>query len=615
MNVLKTNSVTLLFICFFNNVFAQSFVQLKSPDKQNEITFSFEAGGMFYSTSYKKQRIINRSLFSVELKEGVWGNGGVKQVSKKKQLVDETYQLPFGKQSVYTNNYKGLDVVLKNNKGEQAILQMRAYNDGTAFRFLLYRKGLIEVHNEHTQFNTGPDKLLYVQKWDKAYEGFYDPRKLDTIANEQILLFPALLKAGGNTWCLITEAANQDHYPGTQLKKDIQLPAALKTIFPQSTFTVSDSLITPWRTFITGSLATVTESSIVDNLNPPSQIDDMSWITPGVAVFPWWADHFASSNEDVLKKYVDMAAEMKWEWIEFDVALVGTDFHTSRLWETTDWIAGFVQYAHSKNIKVYGWDELKALNTPEKRAYLFGRYKQLGIDGIKIDFLDSDELEVMRFRKEAVADAVKYKMMVSFHGETMPRGLRRTFPNLLTHEGVRGAEYYTFPGYPAPNAVHNTTLPFTRNVVGSMDYTPSTFSAKLKTTSYAHELALPFVFESGWTVMADAPEEYLNSPAKPILQKLEAAWDETKLLEGYPGEYVVMARRKGEEWFIAAINANTERTIKMDIGKMGNILSSIAVYTDGSAPDKLKVEQMKPVNGVVEILLKPNGGFVFSFKK
>ena len=613
MIVLKTNSVTLLFICFFNNPFTQTSVQLKSPDKQNEIRFSFEDSGMFYSTSYKKQKIIDRSLFSVELKEGVWGNGGIKQVSEKKQFVNETYQLPFGKQSEYINKYNGLDVVLKNNKGEKAILQMRAYNDGTAFRFLLYRKGLIEVYNEHTQFNIGPNKLLFVQKWDKAYEGFYDPRKLDTLGNEQILLFPALLKAGDNTWCLITEAANQDHYPGTQLKKDIQLPAALKTILPQSTFTVSDSLVTPWRTFITGSLATVTESSLVDNLNPPSQIDDMSWITPGVAVFPWWADHFASSNEDVLKEYVDMAAEMKWEWIEFDVALVGTDFHTSRLWETTDWIAGFVQYAHSKNIKVYGWDELKALNTPEKRAYIFGKYRQLGIDGIKIDFLDSDELEVMRFRKEAVADAVKYKMMVSFHGETMPRGLRRTFPNLLTHEGVRGAEYYTFPGYPAPNAVHNTTLPFTRNVVGSMDYTPSTFSAKLKATSYAHELALPFVFESGWTVMADAPEEYLNSPAKPILQKLEAAWDETKLLEGYPGEYVVMARRKGEEWFIAAINANTERTIKIDIGKMGNMLSSIEVYTDGSTPDKLKVEQMKPVNGVVEILLKHNGGFVFSF--
>lgn len=615
MIVLKKHTVTLLFICFFHSAFTQTPVQLKSPDKQNEITFSFEAGGMFYSTCYKKQTIIHRSLFSIELNDGVWGKGGVKQVSKKLQRVNETYQLPFGKQSVYVNNYNSLAVILKNDQGEQGILQMRAYNDGTAFRFLLYRKGLIEVHNEHTQFNTGEGKLLYVQKWDKAYEGFYDARKLDTLQAEQVLLFPALLKADSNTWCLVTEAANQDIYPGIQLKKDAQLPAALKTILPQSGFTVADSLVTPWRTFITGSLATVTESSIVDNLNPPSQIEDMSWITPGVAVFPWWADHFASSNEAVLKKYVDMAAEMKWEWIEFDVALVGTDFHTSKLWETTDWIAGFVQYAHSKNIKVYGWDELKALNTPEKRAYLFGRYKQLGIDGIKIDFLDSDELEVMRFRKEAVADAVKYKMMVSFHGETMPRGLRRTFPNLITHEAVRGAEYYTFPGNPAPNAVHNTTLPFTRNVVGSMDYTPATFSAKLKTTSYAHELALPFIFESGWTVMADAPEEYLNSPAKPILQKLQAAWDETKLLDGYPGEYVVMARRKGDEWFVAAINANTERTVQIDIAKMGNILSSLEVYTDGSTPDKLKVEQMKPINGVVKILLKPNGGFVFTFER
>jgi alpha-glucosidase len=590
---------------------AQKSVRLQSPDKKNVITFSIEPTGLSYTIANGKKTIIERSEFSLELGDGNWIAAGLSKTSETKQAVNETYQLPFGKRSTYTNYYNGLKVELKSAKGESGRLEMRAYNDGLAFRFILTRPGDIQVHNEYTQFNVGANKTVYVQKWDKAYEGFYDQRTLDTLNNKQVLLFPALLKADEQTWCLITEATTMDFYPGVQLQKDEQFPNALKTILPQSSFTVRDSVVTPWRVFITGALSTVVESSLVDNLNPPSQIKDMSWIKPGVAVFPWWADHLASSNEEVLRKYVDAAAEMGWEWIEFDVALVGTDYHTSRLWESTPWIADFVKYAHSKNIKVYGWDELKALNTPAKRAYLYGKYRDLGIDGIKIDFLDSDKLEVMRFHKEALEDAAKYKLMVSFHGETLPRGLRRTWPNLITHEAVRGAEYYTFPGYPEPNPVHNTTLPFTRNVVGSMDYTPCTFSAKTRKTTYAHELALPFVFESGWIAMADSPEEYLKSPARLILEKLEAAWDETKLLAGYPGEFVVMARRKNNDWFIAAINAGTERKVDVDVKSLGINNAVIELYTDGKTQNDLSVEKMNVTNGKITLPLKVNGGFVF----
>lgn len=153
---------------------------------------------------------------------------------------------------------------------------------------------------------------------------------------------------------------------------------------------------------------------------------------------------------------------------------------------------------------------------------------------------------------------------------------------------------------------------FTRNVVGSMDYTPSTFSAKSRKTTYAHELALPFVFESGWMVMADAPEAYLKSPAKPILQKLEAAWDETKLLDGYPSEYVVMARRKGDAWFVAAINAGTERTVKVDLKKLGIRAVSVVIYTDGATGNDLTIQNLKLKNSIAELPLKANGGFVFT---
>lgn len=602
-----------LCVCLSAVAWPQNSLRLQSPNGQNEISFTFETEGIFYTTHHKAKIIIDRSQFSITLSDGVWTEG-VKMTGSKNSTVNETYQLPSGKRSVYHNQYNSLVIELENKKDEKGELQVRAYNDGTAFRFILKQNGAINVLNEQTQFNTGAQKTIFVQKWDKAYEGFYDARKLDTLNVKQVLLFPALVQEDEKNWCLITEAATYDQYPGVQLQKDEAQPAALKTILPQASFTVTDSVVTPWRVFITGDLATIVESSLVDNLNPPSKLNDLSWIKPGVAVFPWWADHLASSNETVLRSYVDAAAEMQWEWIEFDVALVGTDYHTSRLWESTDWIAGFVQYAHSKNIKVYGWDEWKALNTPEKRAHVYGLYKKLGIDGIKIDFLDSDTFDVMRFHREALEDAAKYSLLVSFHGETAPRGLRRTWPNLITHEAVRGAEYYTFPGYPEPNPTHNTTLPFTRNVIGPMDYTPCTFSAKTRKTTYAHELALPFVFESGWMVMADAPEQYLKSPAKPLLQQLEGAWNETKLLDGYPGAFVVMARRKGDTWFVAGINAGTGRNITLDLKKLGIKKTSVDVYTDGEA-ENLQIKKQAVSKGKITLPLHVNGGFVFTVKK
>lgn len=599
-------------LCFtFSFAFAEKKIKLSSPDKKNTISFEIDSSGIYYTITRIGKPIIERSSFSVQLSEGGWIENGLNISASEKQMIDVTYTLPFGKQSVYRNFYTELRLTLSNAQNQKAQLQLRAYNDGVAFRLIRHMQGTITVTNEITQFNIGAGKTLYIQKWDKAYEGFYDVRKMDTLKQEQVFLFPVLVKSNENDWCLITESSTYEQYPGTQLKKDVQLNTAFQTLLPQTSFNTYDSLVTPWRVFIIGSLADIVGSSLVNHLSPPSKIKDISWIKPGVAVFPWWADHLASSNEEVLRKYVDAAAAMGWEWIEFDVALVGTDYHTSRLWESTDWIADFIKYAHSKNIKVYGWDELKALNTTAKRDFLFSKYRALGIDGIKIDFLDSDKQEVMRFHLEALADAAKYHLMVSFHGETLPRGLQRTWPNLMTHEAVRGAEYYTFPGYPAPTPIHNTTLPFTRNVIGSMDYTPCTFSAAIKQTTNAHELALPFIFESGWTVMADSPESYLHSPARAILQKLEAAWDESCLLDGYPGKFTVMAKRKNNEWIIAGINAGESRTVILNLQKLG-IVSGIAnVYTDGVQSDKIVVQQKHINAGTIELIMQPNGGFVF----
>ncbi|KAA6351417.1 alpha-glucosidase [termite gut metagenome] len=523
--------------------------------------------------------------------------------------IDETYQLPVGKTKTYHNKCNEKRFAFQNVAGNTITIECRAYDDGVAFRYVIEKEGNIEIVSENTRFNIPGEATTWMMDYRPDYENFYHKRELKNLEKGPFA-YPALIQTS-NRWVLLTEA-NVFNHPGTHLQKT---DGQLEVTFPEDSFTVSKRYESPWRAFIIGDrLGTVVESVLVENLNPPSVIEDMSWIEPGIAVFPWWGNYLANSYIDTLKQYVDLAAEMNWKWIEFDVSLVGSPFRTSKEWETTTWLKDFTDYANGKGINVYGWDEINILKTKEGRDHVYGKYRELGIKGIKIDYIDSDKLYAMQFRDEALKDAIDYGLMVSFHGESVPHGQRRKYPHLMTCEAVRGAEYYTFQNNECPNPIHNCTLPFTRNVVGSMDYTPVTFTIREapRTTTYAHELALPFIFESGWVAMADRPEAYLQSPAKELLKKIRCTWDETRLLDGYPGEFVCMARRHGNEWHLAAINAGTERTlkVKLDFLKAGSY--TFKVYEDDpeSPIDNIKIREVTASAGQeLEFKLIQNGGF------
>jgi alpha-glucosidase len=525
------------------------------------------------------------------------------------RAIDETYQLPTGKTKIYHNKCNEKRFAFRNAAGNIIIIECRAYDDGVAFRYVIEKEGDITIVAEDTHFKIPDNATTWMMDYRADYEKFYLKRELASIGNE-LLSYPALFQTT-HQWILLTEA-NIFNHPGTQLRKTDG--GDLQVVLPEESFTVSNRYESPWRTFIIGSrLGTVGESVLVENLNPPSVTTEVSWIEPGVAVFPWWGNYMANSYIDTLKSYVDLAAEMHWKWIEFDVSLVGEPFHSSKKWETTPWLKEFTDYANGKGINVYGWDEINILKTKEGRDHVYGKYRDLGIKGIKIDYIDSDKLPAMQFRDVALKDAIDYGLMVSFHGETIPHGQRRKYPHLMSCEAVRGAEYYTFNSNECPNPVHNCTLPFTRNVVGSMDYTPVTFTIREapRTTTYAHELALPFIFESGWMVMADRPKAYLQSPAKELLQNIQSTWDETVFIDGFPGEFVCMARRHDNKWFLAAINAGTARTVhvKLDFLKEGTY--TFKLYEDAPvAPiHNIQIREITASSGQeIELTLIPNGG-------
>ena len=553
--------------------------------------------------------------------------GKLKQTKVDFTKIDEEYTLPTGKTSVYTNKANEMTVAYTNIDGNTLRLLVRAYNDGVAFRYAFDNRDTMTVKEECSTLVIPDKSNVWAMEYRSDSEGYYLKRSPLEMQNPLYVL-PALVETPKGQWLLVHEADVLGRSAATSLSGykgngKFELTTAYPELNQENQNDRQDRNFikafpkweTPWRMMMVGDTpGTIVESTMTENLNPPSVITDPSWIKPGVTVFPWWGNNFANGDEEALKKYIDMAQTMKWSVIEFDVSLIGSPDVAKDIWLTTPWIKDVIHYAHERGIAVYGWDERRNLNTPEKRAFIFGKYKELGFDGIKIDFVNSYAQDACDFREACLSDASRLKLMVSFHGEYTPRGERRTYPNLITQEGIKGSEYYLFADdNTIPTPQHNTTIPFTRNVIGPMDYTPTAYSMPRRITSYAHETALPFVFESGWVCMCDKPEFYLHSPALPVLQEIEASWDEIKYLAGYPGEYMVVARRKGQKWTIGALNAGTARKVTIPLDFLGGKYKSLLLCED----DKTDPHNQCIVHSVsieneksLTFEMAENGGFV-----
>ncbi len=529
-------------------------------------------------------------------------------LTEKNATVNEVYSVITGKKNIHQDQCNEKSLTFKNVLGTSADFIFRAYDDGIALRYHIHGSGQATIAAERTAFRLPAGSVAWLQKFTANYEAYYDCM-LSTKAKHGEFGFPALCQTPSNQWVLLTEAAVYGDYAGAHLLgclKDpaiflIQVPGRVRGNLPWST---------PWRVAIIGdSLAPIVESVIVENLNPPCEIEDISWIKPGVSTFPWWSDTSVNGKPERLRQFIDFAADMGWQWLEFDNALVGSTFESKQIWMTTDWVPDLIKYADSKGINVYGWDDWRNLDTPEKRAKILGLFNELGIRGIKVDFLNDDGQRRFKFRDDVILDCLRHKLMISFHGATIPRGQQRRWPHIMTWEGVIGSEYYQEWGKTPPTPQHNCTLPFTRNAVGPMDYTPLVFSATRKQTSNAHELALAVIFESGWQNIADKPESITASPAMSFLKNLPNTWDDIRFIDGYPAKFICLARRKAKDWFIAAINADTKRnlSIPLDFLKPGSY--SVKLYTDSNTGDITAKDFILDSARPLRITLAPNAGF------
>ena len=529
------------------------------------------------------------------------------------------YTMLSGKRSNCVNEYNEYRWPM----GEGQSMVLRVYNNGVAFRYeFTDLKGLFP--QEKTAYRIPEGTRRWMMQWGDGSEGLFpETTSYKTPAGSSFSGvwktpegwntrwgYPALLQPQDDVFVLISEANIERQQSASCLFNKGELYRVVPDDNPSK---VVGKWHTPWRVAIVGSLADVVESTLITDVSEPCQLQDTRWIQPGVVSWVYWAYNHGSNDYNIIRQYVDLAVALKLPYV-----LIDAEWDTMKDGYT---IEDAVRYANQQGVKPMIWYNSSVgwvdgaptpkyrLNKPEDREKEFAWCEEIGVAGVKIDFFSGENLRNMDFCLDLLESAARHHLLVNFHGATVPRGWQRTWPNLLSTEGVYGAEWYNNVGtFTTQAACHNATLPFTRNVIGPMDYTPCAFSDSQHPhiTTHAHELALTVLFESGLQHLADRPESFLAQPdeVKQFLSELPAAWDETRFVSGYPGKSVVLARRSGKTWYVAGINGTDEpQPLPLPMPFVKGM--QITLFADGEPWDISTLGQ-KPAS----IQCKPRGGFI-----
>jgi alpha-glucosidase len=633
---MKSKVITFFLIFVASSAFSQKAI-IQSPNEKISVSVFCEqnddTGNWYLQVNYSDNGKISEVIPKIDLGISRSDQDFLKELTflkaGKPQLINEQYTSLHGKRSQCSNTANELILYFENPAKAKLNLVVRAYNDGVVFRYEFPEKeGLFVVKDEFTSFNIPGDTRRWLEKWNPANEGLYSI--MDDDNTQQSWCYPALFNSSDNScWYLLHEADVDRNYCGSKLSNVIE-KSQYKITFPdqrdgngqgESQPTITLPWKSPWRVIIMGSLADIVESTLVDDVSKPSMVTNTDWIKPGIASWNYWSSNHGTKDYKIVCEFADLAAAMGWpytllDW-EWDAMGNGGNLDDA------------IKYIHSLGIKPLMWynsggphtgvtaTPRDRMLTHENRVEEFTKLKKMGVVGVKIDFFESEKQDMIDYYLDILEDAAEFEMMVYFHGCLVPRGWERTYPHLMTCEGVRGAEWYNNgPDLTTTAPEHNNILPYTRNVVGAMDYTPVTFtnSQFSHITSYGHELALSVVFESGLQHMADRPEGYyqLSDAARSFLKDVPNAWDDMKFIEGYPGRNIILARRKADVWYIGGIcNEFRDRTktISFDFLPEG-IKYKLTLIADGKHDKDFNTQYLVVDNSdSVDVKFLRRGGF------
>lgn len=646
----------LLIISIFLSVLAYSSpkdsYKISSPDGTINLAINIdkEIGWVLTKGS---AIVANSPSISMELEQrGVLGLNPIVRKSKMSsyegEVISELY-----KKNVISDVYNELRLTFKGDFN----LVFRMYDAGMAYRFETNVKKDITVLNEGSNFNFPHAKQAYVPyidlsiyRYQASYESVYDKQSFDDIYADSLIILPFLVENKNGTKVVITEADLED-YPGLYFTINTErngfcgehagyplseTPGGhnyLQSIVTKYADYIAKSKGTrsfPWRVFaVADDDFELLNNDLVYLLASPSRIADASWIKPGKVAWDWWndwnisgVDFEAGINTETYKYYVDFAAENGVDYVILDEGW-SESTNLMNIVPEID-LQEIIDYANAKDVDIVLWAGWSPLRNQMDEVY--AKYSAMGVKGYKIDFMNRDDQDVVNFYYEAARKAAEYKQFVDFHGAYKPTGLHRTYPNVLTYEGVFGLEQVKWSSY-TDIPTYDVTAPFIRMLAGPMDYTPGAmnnankanwkaiFGNPMSQGTRCHQLAMYVVFESPFSMMADNPTTYMREQeSTDFIASIPTVFDETIALDGKIGEYVLMARRKADNWYVGAMTNWEKRIIDLDLSFLPEGNYEVVVFKDGINADReakdYKRELVQVKSGdKIKIKMAPGGGW------
>jgi alpha-glucosidase len=608
---------------------------LRSPNGQLAITFRTVAitpteddgrkvepapagGQLVYEVSFRGKSLVEPSALRLDLsgQPPLGANVRIANATAENNK-EENYRLITGKTSSVHDRYNALRLDVEESGGRKLTMEARAYDDAVAFRYVVpAQPGLQEFRlaKEGTEFRISKDPFIYAMilpNFRTMYEGEFVKLSASSLSNQggveshMLLGLPLLMEVPGVAWMAITEADLRGYSamyvtnPGGGWASH-KFESVLAPHIDDANVTVVGDLPhhSAWRVLLIGDHpGRLIESNAVTSLNPESAIADTSWIHAGKASWDWWSGSLDPNGKpayttDNMKYYVDFAAESGFEYMLIDAGWsVRGDI--TKMNGKID-IPEVVRHAASKNVKVWIW--LTYRETEKQMQEAFPLYAKWGVAGLKIDFVERDDQGGIDWYYRVAELAAQHHLMLDFHGPTKPTGMERTYPNILGYEAVAGMEQSKAGSRDNPD--HQTTLPFTRMLAGPIDYTPGGFDnvtkadfvsrmiAPMVMGTRAHQLAMYVVYQAAFQMVSDHPGAYKNQPAFEFIKAAPATWDETRVIDGFPAKFVVIARRHGKEWFIGGMTDWDARDIDVPLSFLGAGQYRAEIYRDGADADR-----------------------------
>ncbi len=534
---------------------------------------------------------------------------------------------------------------------EKFNLEFRAYNDGVAYRFITNVDGEQTIVNETIEYNFPDDHPIWFPEEESMYthqERLYEYTTLKEITDKRICSIPTLIEQEDNRKIFISETDLFD-YPGFFLTGTGN---GLKAVFPHYPKKIkqtsdrdvqvletenylaktSGSRTFPWRLMIIGNDTEVAESQLVYLLARECQLEDTDWIKPGKVAWDWWnalnitgVDFRSGVNTETYKYYMDFAAKYNIDYIILDEGWYKLD-DIMQLNPDID-MDELTRYSKKTNVGLILWTTWKALD--DKLVEALDQFEKWDIKGIKVDFMQRDDQWMVNYYEKVAKEAAKRHMLVNFHGSYKPAGLRRAYPNVITREGVLGLEQSKWGEKANPEMA--VILPFIRNVAGPMDYTPGAmrnavqsnfqpmFSKPMSQGTRCHQLAMYIIYESPLQMLADNPSHYYDEPVcMEFLEAVPTVWDNTEILKGKIGDYIITARQSGEDYYLGAMTDRESRDFEIDLDFLGQGKYRAIIYRDGinadrNAEDFTQIKKVVSSKDKIKISMAPGGGFAARF--